>query len=89
MNKIRLAAFAILFVSITFVDWCGDKIAYGGYLADKFPTGWTFYAVPAAFFIGTLSAMVLTIDALSVFAKWIMSRFAKTEKAAKADKVLP
>lgn len=72
MNAIRTTAFFILAGSILFIDWFGDKIANGvpGYHADKFPSGWGFYAIPAAFILTMLSALTLITDALVITTRW-------------------
>lgn len=81
MNRVRLAAFAVLIAAFTYVDWYGDKIGHDSarYGADKFPSGWGFYLVPAAFVLGGLAVILLMVDALIVLAKWIMNRFAKKD----------
>jgi TRAP-type C4-dicarboxylate transport system permease small subunit len=81
MNRIRFASCAIFFASITYIDWLGDKISYssGRYGADKFPSGWGYYLIPAAFFLGGLSVIVLLIDAVIISAKWIKRRITRTE----------
>ncbi len=82
MNKIRLWAFVILFTSFTYINWYGDKIGHDSarYGADKFPSGWGFYCVPAAFLLGGLSVIVLAVDALVVLVKWIMGRRLRAPK---------
>jgi hypothetical protein len=81
-TRVRLGAFAILIAAIIYIDWYGDMIGHDSarYGADKFPSGFGFYCIPAAFLLGCLAALVLLVDALIVSARWMTRRFARKEK---------
>lgn len=72
MNAVRMAAFAIIFAAIAFINWYGDKIGHEVGWADKLPSGFGFYAIPIATILAILSVAFLLCDFLRVLLKSVI-----------------